>query len=204
MKCLAILCLLLVLGAVVQIVSFPLHVNAGLKAGRRTQSTRTFDGFLLNSHQNDKEVGPTENDRAQGGLGGTDTAHAQQEIGESLLEKTVQEAVSNLVRKVETEGKFNEDGTAKLSPEQAFAEIYRKIKEESRRQNEEGAANGSSSSSTLEQQQEKAAEMLESLFGGEQARDPFDERAVMMKLKNMLNLEDFKELFIDPKIGDYL
>ena len=46
--------------------------------------------------------------------------------------------------------------------------------------------------------------MLESLFGGEQAQDPFDERKVMMKLKNMLDLEDFKELFIDPKIGDYM
>ena len=140
-------------------------------------------------------------DRAQMGKGGGDESYLSDELNESLLDKSIQNAVSNLIKDVEREDKYGTNGQLKLTPEQKFVEMYKQIKEESLQdgQVEERTAGGS-----LEQQQQRAASMLESLFGGEQAKDPFDERKVMMKLKNMLDLEDFKELFLDPKIGDYL
>jgi hypothetical protein len=45
------------------------------------------------------------------------------------------------------------------------------------------------------------ATMLAQLFAEEPSRDPFDERKVMLKLKNILTPEDFKELF-SSDIGD--
>lgn len=44
--------------------------------------------------------------------------------------------------------------------------------------------------------------MLADLFSDSQKKDPFDERKVMMKLRNMLAGEDFQDLFKDPNIGD--
>jgi hypothetical protein len=147
----------------------------------------------------------TDNDRAQTGRGGADVDNVQAEMGESLLDQSIQDAVNNLIKKVEYQSKFEEDGRVKMTPEEKFQEIYRRLKEESSKAKEnDGDEVISIAGGSLEQQQERAAIMLDQLFGGEQAKDPFDERAVMMKLKNMLHIEDFKELFIDPKIGDYL
>lgn len=175
------------------------HLNRGLTA---------LNGQEDSGANRDRETydDVTENDRAQTGRGGVDTDNIQAEMGESLLDESIQNAVNNMIKKVEFQGKFEDDGSAKMTPDEKFQEIYRQLKEESAKakENGEGPEEMRSIGGSLEQQQERAAVMLDQLFGGEQAKDPFDERAVMMKLKNMLHIEDFKELFVDPKIGDYL
>ena len=47
-----------------------------------------------------------------------------------------------------------------------------------------------------------SAAMLADLFSDSQKKDPFDERKVMMKLRKMLEEEDFQDLFKDPNVGD--
>ena len=78
------------------------------------------------------------------------------------------------------------------SPVEKFQQMYREIKATKRERKDGTVAKMDS------------AVMLENLLGGEQTKDPFDERKVMMKLRSMLNQEDFKDLFLDPKIGDIL
>jgi len=146
----------------------------------------------------------TDIDRAQTGMGGVDESFLTEGLDESMLDQSIQNAVNNLIKDVEKRDKYGNDGQKNLTPEQKFAQMYAKIKEEGKACKEDSQEDGKTAGGSLEQQQERAADMLESLFGGEQAQDPFDERKVMMKLKNMLDLEDFKELFIDPKIGDYM
>ena len=46
------------------------------------------------------------------------------------------------------------------------------------------------------------AEILASLFTDKPVREPFDDRKVMMKLRQVLTVEDFAGLFKDPMIGD--
>ena len=146
----------------------------------------------------------TDVDRAQMGRGGVDDSFLSDQLDESLLGQSIQNAVNNLIKDVEKRDKFGKDGQKKLTPEQKFVQMYNQIKEEGKRGKNNSEVGNMTVESSLERQQERAADMLETLFGGEQAKDPFDERKVMMKLKNMLDLEDFKELFIDPTIGDYL
>ena len=47
-----------------------------------------------------------------------------------------------------------------------------------------------------------SAAMLADLFSDSQKKDPFDEKQVMMKLRKMLEDEDFQDLFKDPNVGD--
>ena len=181
--------------------------------GQRIRTMRMLESLKgeaesTGNREREKYDDVTDNDRAQTGRGGVDTDNIQDELGQSLLDESIQNAVNNLIKKVEYESTFEEDGSRKLTPEEKFQEMYRRLKEESSKAKESDDAESETSTSiaggSLEQQQEKAAVMLDQLFGGEQAKDPFDERKVMMKLKNMLHIEDFKELFLDPKIGDYL
>ena len=171
-------------------------VMAGMMQARKRE--------LGTNNDRDSYDDVTDVDRAQTGRGGVDDSFLSDELDESLLDQSIQNAVNNLIKDVEARDKFGKDGKKKLNPEQKFVQMYRQIKEEGQKGKDNSEVGKNTENVSLEQQQERAADMLESLFGGEQAKDPFDERKVMMKLKNMLDLEDFKELFIDPKIGDYL
>eukprot|EP01035_Chromulina_nebulosa_P020017 gene20017-25992_t len=46
--------------------------------------------------------------------------------------------------------------------------------------------------------------MLESLFPQEKVKEPFDERKVLIKLRSILNQEDFAGMFKDPIVGEIL
>lgn len=107
-------------------------------------------------------------------------------IEESSIDKSIEKAVQAIIE----EGLGN-NREAELSPVEKFQRMYLDIK--SRKDNK----------NQVEVKMDHAV-MLEQLLGGEQTKDPFDERKVMMKLRNMLNQEDFKDLFLDPTIGDWL
>jgi hypothetical protein len=164
---------------------------------------------------------PSEQDKMQMGRQGGDDAmnNLSEVVGQSIMDQSIAMAVNQLINDVEEREKpgFKKDnGDVVLSPVEKFRMMYEEIKKD------QGTAfstmdtkkdsvrkdkplEGMKSHEVKEEAyQAKAANMLEGLFGGEQSKDPFDERKVMMKLKQMLDIEDFKGLFVDPKIGDYL
>jgi len=47
-------------------------------------------------------------------------------------------------------------------------------------------------------------EMLSRIYTDAQRPDPFDDRKVMFKLRNILTREDFNDMFNDPNVGDWL
>ena len=76
-------------------------------------------------------------------------------MGESLLDQSIQDAVNNLIKKVEYQSKFEEDGRVKMTPEEKFQEMYRQLKEESSKAKEnDGDEVRSITGGSLEQQQE--------------------------------------------------
>ena len=108
-------------------------------------------------------------------------------IDESLLDKSIETAVRQMI----DEG-LGKDKSQEPTPVEKFQSLYLELKTRDRKQ------------STLKGTNLDAAAMLEKLLGGEQAKDPFDERKVMIKLRNVLTPEDFYDLFKDPTIGDWL
>ena len=108
-------------------------------------------------------------------------------IDESLLEKSIETAVRQMI----DEG-LGKDKSQEPTPVEKFQSLYLELKTRDRKQ------------TTLKGTNLDAAAMLEKLLGGEQAKDPFDERKVMIKLRNVLTPEDFYDLFKDPTIGDWL
>lgn len=73
------------------------------------------------------------------------------------------------------------------SPTETFKELYEAIK-----------------SKKNESNQLDAKKMLESLFefDAKPIREPFDDKKVITKLREVLSTEDFSSLFKDPNIGD--
>jgi hypothetical protein len=108
-------------------------------------------------------------------------------IDESLLDKSIESAVRQMI----DEG-LGKDKSQEPTPVEKFQSLYLELKTRDRKQ------------TTLKGTNLDAAVMLEKLLGGEQAKDPFDERKVMIKLRNVLTPEDFYDLFKDPTIGDWL
>ena len=96
-----------------------------------------------------------------------------------MEEGSVEDNVKKLMGEPAT---FNDDGPA---PDVKFNRIYDDIKSNKK------------SNKTLD-----ATAMLQELFPPPDLKNPFDERKVMMKLKNSMNEEDFKQLFLDNNIGD--
>jgi hypothetical protein len=110
-------------------------------------------------------------------------------IEETVIDKSIEKAVRQIIE--EGLGKNKEP---ELTPVEIFQGMYREIKSRNKQESNIVAVDS----------KEEAAVMLEKLLGGDQCKDPFDERQVMMKLKNMLVKEDFTELFKDPSIGDIM
>ena len=96
-----------------------------------------------------------------------------------MEEGSVEDNVKKLMGEPAT---FNDDGP---SPDVKFNKIYNDIKSNKK------------SNKTLD-----ATAMLQELFPPPDLKNPFDERKIMMKLKNSMNEEDFKQLFLDKNIGD--
>lgn len=165
---------------------------------------------------------PSEQDKMQMGRQGGDDAvnNLSEVVGQSVMDQSIAMAVNQLINDVEQREKpgFKDNGEVVLSPVEKFRMMYEEIKKKDQGSSLTTVDTSTSKDSTRkdkpvgteahevkeEAYQAKAANMLEGLFGGEQSKDPFDERKVMMKLKQMLDIEDFKGLFLDPKIGDYL
>ena len=110
-------------------------------------------------------------------------------IEETVIDKSIEKAVRQIIE--EGLGKNKEP---ELTPVEMFQGMYREIKSRNKQESKRVAMDS----------KVEAAVMLEKLLGGDQCKDPFDERQVMMKLKNMLVKEDFTELFKDPTIGDIM
>lgn len=112
-------------------------------------------------------------------------------IEASTLDNTIEDAVQRIIEDA-LRGTSNTDKKGELTPVEKFQNMYREMKS-TKRERKDGSVGKLDS-----------AVMLEELLGGTQTLDPFDERKVMMKLRSMLNQEDFKDLFLDDKIGDWL
>lgn len=100
-----------------------------------------------------------------------------------MTERSVESAVKQML---------NFDGNSSFvksnrSPTETFKELYEVIK-----------------SKKNESNQLDAKTILESLFefDAKPIREPFDDRKVMTKLRDVLSTEDFSSLFKDPNIGD--
>lgn len=114
-------------------------------------------------------------------------------IDEALIDRSIEKAVQQIIE----EGLGGGDKKAtEPTPVEKFQQMYLDIKARKKGQTQTQPAPGSPALD--------AAVMLEALLGGEQAKDPFDERKVMMKLRTMLDTQDFSDLFKDPTIGDWL
>ena len=114
-------------------------------------------------------------------------------IDETLIDRSIEKAVQQIIE----EGLGGGDKKApEPTPVEKFQQMYLDIKARKKGQTQTQPAPGSPALD--------AAVMLEALLGGEQAKDPFDERKVMMKLRTMLDTQDFSDLFKDPTIGDWL
>jgi hypothetical protein len=99
-------------------------------------------------------------------------------IVESVMDQSVEKAVKQMI---EEGPKVDEEAT----PAEKFNMLYKDIKS---KKNETTSMD--------------STQMLAALFTEGQTKDPFDERKVMMKLRNMLHKEDFEGLFKDPVVGD--
>lgn len=101
-----------------------------------------------------------------------------QYIAESVMDQSIERAVKQMLS----------DGPKEpeISPLERFNSMYKDIKSKK---------NGTTLDPAL---------MLSQLFTDEAGIDPFDERKVMFKLRNILEREDFDDLFNDPSIGDWL
>ena len=140
-----------------------------------------------------------EDSSALGALGkkGMDDSNLREAIHESLMDQSISVAINQLISEVS----LRENGAPdkpKLTPTEKFQQMYLDLKAEDKNKDKD------TDKDKHVEPKDRAAAMLESLFGGEQAKDPFDERNVMMKLKQILKPEDFVGLFKDPTIGDYL
>ena len=109
-------------------------------------------------------------------------------IDAATLDTTIEDAVQRII----DDALKVTSSKSELTPVEKFQIMYREMKQ-TKRERKDGSVGKLDS-----------AVMLEQLLGGAQTMDPFDERKVMMKLRSMLNQEDFKELFLDDKIGDWL
>ncbi len=101
-------------------------------------------------------------------------------ISETAIDQSIERAVKQLL----------DEGTKApvKAPTEIFNEMYLNLKEKNSKNN-----------TKLDPEA-----MLAQLFPDEQAKDPFDERKVMIKLRQMLDKGDFDDLFLDPTIGDWL
>lgn len=98
-----------------------------------------------------------------------------EEAGNQLLERTVKQMTT--VDIVDCK---------ELSPSEMFNEMYNTLK----------AGNDG------DKEELDAMDMLQKLFPVVEEKEPFDERKVMMKLKRILDEEDFNDMFRDKSIGD--
>ena len=111
------------------------------------------------------------------------------EIDEAATDKSLEEAIRVIIGQGLVNAKSE---TVELTPVEKFEQLYKELQ----------LRDGNGPSGTRNKMD--AGNMLEHLLGGEQTKDPFDERKVMIKLRNILDSDDFKELFLDPAIGDWL
>lgn len=98
-------------------------------------------------------------------------------ITEQAVDQSLEKAVKQMVGSV---------SSSTIDPVDKFNTMYKSLK-----------ANGKNKTKTFD-----ASEMLLELFPVEEAKDPFDEKKVIMKLRQMLDAEDFKGLFLDANVGD--
>lgn len=102
-------------------------------------------------------------------------------VTDSVIDHSIEKVVKQMLGEPEKGPDF--------SPLDTFNDIYNELK----------AKKSTDSSRKL-----NATDMLERLFPDDQTGEPFDERKVMIKLRNILDSKDFEELFKDPSIGDWL
>ena len=98
-------------------------------------------------------------------------------ITEQAVDQSLEKAVKQMVGSV---------SSSTIDPVDKFNTMYKSLK-----------ANGKNKTKRF-----NASEMLLELFPAEEAKDPFDEKKVIIKLRQMLDAEDFKGLFLDANIGD--
>jgi len=82
-----------------------------------------------------------------------------------------------------------------LSPLEIFQSLYRDLKQRNRQNND---------ASTRSSPVLSSEEMLSRIYTDAQRPDPFDDKKVMFKLRNILTREDFNDMFNDPNVGDWL
>lgn len=101
-------------------------------------------------------------------------------ISETAMDQSIERAVKQLL----------DEGTKApaKAPTEIFNEMYLNLKDKN-----------SKNSTSLDPEA-----MLAQLFPDDQTKNPFDERKVMIKLRQMLDKGDFDDLFLDPTIGDWL
>lgn len=102
---------------------------------------------------------------------------------ELLKENASNQLLERAVKQM-TSVEIVEKGT--LSPTEKFNEIYNTLK-----------------TSNIEEKEDlDAMDLLQKLFPVVKEKEPFDERKVVMKLRKMLDEEDFNSMFRDKGIGD--
>lgn len=141
------------------------------------------------------EEGGKEEDETGVGFANPNAEDEYVEYGE-IDEATTEKSLEDAIRVIIDQGLVNKKSEmAELTPVEKFEQLYKEL------QMRDGK--GPSGLSGTRKKMD-AGNMLEHLLGGEQTKDPFDERKVMIKLRNILDSEDFKELFLDPAVGDWL
>ena len=100
-------------------------------------------------------------------------------MGESASnDANIQETVAKMLG-----SELKKAGGEEVSPEAKFSAIYESIK-------------------TSNTTQLDAAKILADLFPAEKLSTPFDERKVMIKLRQSMDDEDFKKTFLNKDVGD--
>lgn len=108
--------------------------------------------------------------------------------GESLLGESVSSSINKMIATAHKEGQ------SEMSPVEKFQGIYEDIKSSKSKSERNDIGN-----------KPDASKMLEDLFSDTMKPDPFDDKKVMFKLKELLGDDDFKKVFVnDPAIGDWI
>jgi hypothetical protein len=154
-----------------------------------------FTAYLLSAtspSNDDTDTGPSERDKETESLALAPGAGS--EVGEwgglgidtfeeSLMDISIQNAVKNFIEEAPKD--------PEISPLEVFQQMYKDIK---------AKKVGVNGTTALDPKS-----MLESLFPAtDVGNDPFDERKVMIKLRNIMHEDDFKDMFKNPAVGDFL
>ena len=168
--------------------------NTGAGEMGSTQESRKT-GSLITLMDSLKEEGEGEGEEKIVGVMDTqsDDENVDYEIiGEQAMDQSLERAVKQMV--MGSTGKSNVDD---VDPVEKFDLMYKSLKA---MQKDEVSDMGNEK--TMSKMTLNPDEMLKELFPVTQEKEPFDERKVISKLRQMMKDEDFNEMFRDSNIGD--